>query len=113
MCKLCNLLEVHRSGYYAWLKCSLSNRAKANQKLSGLIKQFWLESGGVYGCRKIYSDLLDSGARCGINRVHRLMKAAGLKAQVGYRRPRHRSGKDSVVMPHKLQRQFNPLIHHG
>jgi putative transposase len=29
--------------------------------LSGMIKQSWLESGGVYGYRKIHSDLCDMG----------------------------------------------------
>lgn len=78
-----------------------------DERLTGLIKQFWLESGGVYGYRKIYSDLREVGERCGINRVHRLMKAAGLKAQVGYRRPRARAGSVSVLAPNRLQQQFN------
>ena len=35
------------------------------------------------------------------------MRIAGLRAQVGYRRPRHRSGPPHVVVPNRLQRQFN------
>lgn len=35
------------------------------------------------------------------------MRAAGLRAQVGYRRPRHRSGPASIIAPNRLQRQFN------
>ncbi|TKB42937.1 IS3 family transposase [Thalassotalea mangrovi] len=105
---LCQMLDVHPSGYYAWLKQPNSARNKANQKLTGLIKQCWLESGGVYGYRKIYSDLRDLGEHCGINRVYRLMKQEGLKAQVGYRKPRHRSGESNIVAPNKLQRQFSP-----
>ena len=50
--RLCSTLDVHHSGYYAWLKKPISKTARENQKLSGLIKQFWLESGGVYGYRK-------------------------------------------------------------
>ena len=57
----------------------------ANEHLTGLIKQFWLQSGGIYGYRKIYCDLREVGELCGKNRVFRLMKAAGLRAQVGYR----------------------------
>ncbi len=41
---------------------------------SGLIKQFWLESGGVYGYRKIFADMMEHGESIGINRVHKLMK---------------------------------------
>jgi len=103
---LCRLLEVHPSGYYAWQKQPRSARTIVNQHLTGLIKQFWLESGGVYGYRKIHCDLRDVGEQCGENRVYRLMRAAGLRAQVGYRRPRHRSGPASVLAPNRLQQKF-------
>lgn len=76
--------------------------------LTGQIKQFWLESGCVYGYRKIHLDLRDTRQQCGVNRVWRLMKRAGIKAQVGYRSPRARKGEDSIVAPDRLQRQFNP-----
>jgi putative transposase len=99
--------ELHSSGYYAWLQKPRSKRAVSDERLSGLIKQFWLESGGVYGYRKIYSDLREHGEHCGENRVYRLMRAAGLRAQVGYRRPRHTSGVASIIAPNRLQRQFN------
>lgn len=67
--RLCSTLDVHHSGYYAWLKQPISKTARKRQQLSGLIKQFWLESGGVYGYRKIHCDLKDIGESCGINRV--------------------------------------------
>ena len=86
----------------------MSKTARENQKLSGLIKQFWLESGGVYGYRKIHCDLKDVGESCGINRVHRLMKANGLKSQRGYRKPRSCAGTPSVIAANILARQFNP-----
>ncbi|MFD2632345.1 IS3 family transposase [Idiomarina piscisalsi] len=105
--KLCRLLDVHPSGYYAWLKEPCSRRQKRDVRQTGLIKQFWLESGGVYGYRKIHSDLREYGERIGINRVHRLMKLSQLKAQVGYRKPRHRSGVSHVVTPNRLNRVFN------
>jgi putative transposase len=71
-----------------------------------LIKQFWLESGGVYGYRKIHTDLSESGERCGEDRVYRLMRSEGLRAQVGYRRPRHRSGAVSIAAPNRLNQEF-------
>lgn len=104
---LCDLFDVHPSGYYAWLNKPRSKRSVANERLTGLIKQFWLENGGVYGYRKIFSDLREYGEYCGENRVYRLMHIAGLRAQVGYRRPRHRSGSPHVVVPNRLQRQFS------
>ncbi|WP_151958462.1 IS3 family transposase [Acinetobacter junii] len=108
VCRLCSTLDVHHSGYYAWLKQPTSKTARKRQQLSGLIKQFWLESGGVYGYRKIHCDLKDVGESCGINRVHRLMKADGLKSQRGYRKPRAYAGTPAVIAANSLNRQFNP-----
>ncbi|EBG6827795.1 IS3 family transposase [Salmonella enterica subsp. enterica] len=105
---LCRVLDVHPSGFYAWLQQPHSQREQANQMLTGQIKQFWLESGCVYGYRKIHLDLRDTGQQCGVNRVWRLMKRAGIKAQVGYRSPRARKGEGSIVAPDRLRRQFNP-----
>ena len=88
--RMCRILDIHPSGYYAWCKQPYSKRSQTEKKLTGLIKQFWLESGGVYGYRNILSDLRDTGEQCGINRVHRLMSLAGLRAQVRYRKPRQK-----------------------
>jgi len=85
--KLCRLLEVNPSGFYAWLKNPRSKRQKRDVRQAGLIKQFWLESGGVYSYRKIYSDMREYDENIGINRVHRLMKLSKIKAQVGYNKP--------------------------
>jgi len=101
-------MRVHPSGYYAWLKQPVSDRQKENQRLSGQIKQLWLESGCVYGYRKIHDDLRDMGEPCGINRVHRLMRDAGIKAQVGYgKKPGNKGGLPSVIAPNQLRRQFD------
>ncbi|EOA5445653.1 IS3 family transposase [Escherichia coli] len=105
---LCRVLDVHPSGFYAWLQQPHSQRHQADLRLTGQIKQFWLESGCVYGYRKIHLDLRESGQQCGVNRVWRLMKRVGIKAQVGYRSPRTRKGEASIVSPNRLQRQFNP-----
>ncbi|EKP5434151.1 IS3 family transposase [Salmonella enterica] len=105
---LCRVLNVHPCGFYSWLQQPHSQRHQADLRLAGQIKQFWLESGCVYGYRKIHLDLRDSGQQCGVNRVWRLMKRVGIKAQVGYRSPRARKGEASIVSPNRLQRQFNP-----
>ncbi|MGD8108354.1 IS3 family transposase [Pantoea sp. FN0302] len=105
---LCRVLDVHPSGFYSWLQQPHSQRHQEDLRLTGQIKQFWLESGCVYGYRKIHLDLRDSGQQCGVNRVWRLMKSTGIKAQVGYRSPRARKGEASIVSPNRLQRQFNP-----
>ncbi len=86
LCAMCRVLRVNRAGYYAWLRAPNSERAKEDERLLGLIKQHWLASGSVYGHRKIAKDLRELGERCSRHRVHRLMRAEGLRAQVGYRR---------------------------
>ena len=51
----------------------------------------------------------DVGESCGINRVHRLMRANGLKSQRGYRKPRAHASASSIVAANTLDRQFNPM----
>ena len=51
---LCGLLEVHRSDYYAWRRHPHSARSIEDRCLSGLIKQFRIGGGGVYGYRKMH-----------------------------------------------------------
>lgn len=106
--RMCSTLEVHHSGFYAWLKQPLSATAQRSEQLLEVIKQFWLESGGVYGYRKIFCDLRDVGESCGINRVHRLMRHEGLKSQRGYRKPRYSKNFQPIVQANILDRQFNP-----
>ena len=73
----------------------------------GQIKQAWLESGDVYGYRKVYDDLQAQEEHCGKHRVARLMKQEGLRSQTGYHRhPGHYSGRPAVVAPNHLPRQF-------
>ncbi len=83
---MCEILGVHRSGFYAELKQSKSKRALEDDRLLGQIKHFWLESGCAYGYRNIYIDLKDSGENISKNRVYRLMKQANIKSQRGYKR---------------------------
>lgn len=76
--RLCLTLGLHYSGYYHWLKQPKSLRARQDERQTGLIKQLWLESGTVYGYRKIWLDMKDLGERAGRNRVARLMRLAEL-----------------------------------
>jgi putative transposase len=105
--RLCAVMAVHLSGYYAWKRQPESARSRQDRLLTPLIRQCWEESGRVYGYRKIRDDLRDLGERCGKHRVARLMRHAGLRSHTGYgRRPGMRGGKASVVAPNHLQRQF-------
>jgi len=101
-------LHIHPSGFYAWLKKPLSKRAKEDTRQTELIKEAWEESGKVYGYRKLHDDLCDLGESCCPNRVARLARSAGIRAQIGYkRRPGKYGGKPSVVVDNTLSRQFD------
>lgn len=105
---MCRVLKVHVSGFYAWLKNGLSGQVKRRRRLTGLIKQSWLESGCVYGYRKIHHDLLSLGELCAPNTVAKLMRGEGLRAQVGYkRRPGKYGTKPAIVAANRLQQDFN------
>lgn len=101
-------MSVHPSGYYAWRQQPDSARRKEDIRLLGLIKHSWLESGGVYGYRKVNADLRALGEVCGKHRVARLMHGEGLRSQTGYhRRPGHYGGTPTVIAPNHLDRQFD------
>ena len=104
---MCQVLDVHPSGFYAWCANPLSVRSKESQAITSQIKQCWLESGAVYGYRKIHDDLRSLGITCGQQRVRRLMKAERLRSQVGYRRrPNSKAGEPAAAAPNVLGRRF-------
>ncbi|WP_262108363.1 IS3 family transposase [Aeromonas sp. Marseille-Q5825] len=104
---LCQILGVHRSGFYAWLKQPTSPRQQEDERLTGLVKQSWLESGAVYGYRKIHRDLRDLEEVCGKHRVAKLMRREGLRSQTGYqRRKGYYGNKSPQAAPNTLARQF-------
>ena len=84
---MCRLLQVGRSGYYAWRRRRLSARARQNIDLSQRIEAIHRHSGGVYGSPKIRLELQQQGVSVGRHRVARLMRERGLK---GFPRKRFR-----------------------
>lgn len=105
---MCRVLGVNRSGYYAWAGSPDRARHREDDRLRGLIKHARLASGTVYGHRKITRELRESGERCSRHRVRRLMRAEGIRAEIGYgRKPRHRGGPAGVV-ENVVNRDFSP-----
>ena len=103
---MCRVLGVAPSGYYAWLKCPLSNRAQEDARLLRLIRAFFTASQGVYGAPRVFLDLREAGETCRKHRVARLMREHNLRALHGYRTRRWSVGKPAVLIPNLLQRQF-------
>jgi putative transposase len=75
---LCELLQVSRSGFYAWLTRPKSDRALADEVLTERIRAVFDTNRKLYGSPKIHAELADDGVRVGRKRVARLMRAAGI-----------------------------------
>lgn len=103
---LCRVLDVAPSGYYAWLKQPLSNRALEDARLLRLIRASFVASQGIYGAPRVFLDLREAGETCSKHRVVRLMRENRLRALHGYRTRRWSVGKPAVLIPNLLQRQF-------
>jgi transposase InsO family protein len=106
--ELCAVLEVARSGYYAWRQGEPSPREQEAAALLAAIEQSFAASGQTYGSPRVLMDLRDDGWRVSRKRVARLMRQAGL---VGRRPRRRRSLTDSAhglpVAPNLLNREFS------
>jgi putative transposase len=76
---MCRVLKVSRSGYYAWLRQPVSNRAREDAALSERIRVIHAASDGNYGSPNIHAELRDEGTRVGRKRVARLMRKACIR----------------------------------
>ena len=103
---MCRVLEVARAGYYQWVHKPLSDRAIDDQRLLGIIRSSYAASGGVYGSRRVFLDLRETGETCGVHRVARIMRINKIKALRGYKAPRSIVGRPSIIAPNTLQRDF-------
>ena len=58
---MCRVLEVSRSGYYAWLKRWPSAQSKANEVLLEAIEEIHAESDKTYGAPRVHAELEERG----------------------------------------------------
>ena len=72
------MLEIGKSGYYAWLKRAKSNRAKENEKLVFEIRVAHERSHRTYGSPRIYEAL---GKKYGKHRIARLMRENKIRSK--------------------------------
>lgn len=80
--RLCRVLGVSTSGYYAWRDRPLSPRAVTNRRLVTKLQCFYQASRGIYGAPRLHQDLLAVGERVSRQRVARLMQSVGLQSKV-------------------------------
>ena len=74
-------VKISASGYYAFKRRPLSNRAKRDEELKVMILEIWEENYSCWGAKKVWRALLNKGehvARCTIARLMKEMKLRGL-----------------------------------
>jgi putative transposase len=87
--RLCRMLGVSRSGYYAWRNRPPSERGSFDAVLIQKIETIHRQSRATYyGAPRIHVELRALGIRCGRKRVARLMRRAGLRGCLRGRRMR-------------------------
>ena len=105
---LCQVLQVSRSGFYAWRRRPAAQRTRQNQLLGLEIAAIFAESRHRYGSPRVHAELRDRGQRTGRKRVARLMRRAGLRARERRRfRRTTNSGHEMAITGNLLARQFS------
>lgn len=106
MDELCRILEVSRSGYYAWSKRGASPRKQRNQELAGELVRLH-EKYPSLGLDGLYH-MVQEKIPCSRGRVHRLMKRLDIHSM---RKKAYKITTDSnhscSVSPNLLQGKFD------
>ena len=105
---MCRVLEVTRSGYYAWRKSVPSARARTDERLRVEVRAIHEMSRGRYGSPRVHAELRERGERVSRKHVARLMSQDGLR---GKKRRRFKVTTNSnhtyPVAPNMLNRKFD------
>jgi len=75
---ICQVLNLPRSSYYH--AAQPTPRQVQDRELTELITKVFAEHKRRYGSRRIHAELVAQGLECGVDRVRRLMREAGLRA---------------------------------
>lgn len=104
---MCRMLEVSRSGFYAWLSRPLAKRLCEERRLVVHIHDVFASSKARYGSPRVHAELHARGLAVGRHRVARLMRRERLRARA-QRRFIHTtdSRHDHPVAPNLVERRF-------
>jgi len=108
MSRMCRVLDVSTSGFFAWLKRVESRRQQEDAKLLQRIREIFADSGRTYGSPRVWAELVAKGWRVSRKRIARLMRHAGIFAirKQGYRRRKKAAVPESAA-PNVLQQDFS------
>jgi transposase InsO family protein len=79
---MCQILQVSRSGYYAWRQRPASAQQRRRQELVQQIEQAYAESSQRYGSPRIHAELRARGVACSENTVAKLMRQQGIRSKM-------------------------------
>ena len=106
--RICALLGISRSGYYAWRKRKPSQREHDKQILIHHIRGAYKRSRKIYGSPRVYAQLKKQGIACNLKTVAKYMRQEGLKGQRKYRRIVTTNSRHAFpVAPNLLNRGFH------
>ena len=107
--RMCKVLGVGRSGYYAWVRRPPGLREVTNRDLTTEIRTEYQNSRETYGSPRIHVVLKRRGIECGRHRVARLMRKDGLWARPRRKtRPVTTQRQPGVVpAPNRLNQEFS------
>jgi transposase InsO family protein len=106
--RMCSVLGVSPSGYYAWQTRPVSPRVQANETLLPEIQTIHNRSRKTYGSPRVHAELQACGFQVGKNRVARLMRIENLRGQRKKKQPRTtHSQHGHPVAPNHLNRDFH------
>lgn len=104
---LVRVLEVSRSGYYAWLLRKASRRKREDAELVDLILEIHKKSRQTYGSPRMTEELRKRGKQVSENRVARLMRTRGIRSKHRRKyRVTTQSDHRRAVAPNLLEREF-------
>jgi len=103
---MCRVLRISRSGYYAWVKKPRSKRAIENESILFNIRVFFNKSKRTYGSPRIHKEMQESGFKIGLNRVAKIMRKAGLKADRIYKKQYKQNIREIEAAPNIINQDF-------
>jgi transposase InsO family protein len=77
---VCDVLDVSRSAYYAWLRDEPTVRERQTEALTESIRAIFWRHKRRYGARRIAAELADDGIVCSPKRIAKVLKIQGLRA---------------------------------
>jgi putative transposase len=98
--RMCRVLGVSVSGYYAWRARPPSRRSFEDAELTRAICRIHEASRGTYGRPRVHAELRYEGVRCSAKRVARLMRRAGIQGVPARRWRRGLTRRHPSAAPH-------------